>query len=110
MILEQALHPMIEEGVDEVVMGCTHYPFVIPLIKEIVGDQIDVIDPAPAVARQVGRLLTEYDLRKGVKKKGVVSFYTTGDTTRFDRLTDILLGMASNAQNLKWVGGDLQDR
>ena len=53
-ILEDALTPMLERGIDRVVMGCTHYPFVIPLIQEIVGPGVRVIDPAPAVARQVG--------------------------------------------------------
>jgi glutamate racemase len=54
---------MVEQGVDTVVMGCTHYPFVIPLIQEIVGPSVQVIDPAPAVARQTGRLLEEHGLR-----------------------------------------------
>src|SRR3990172_353729 len=49
-ILEVALLPMLEEDIDTVVLGCTHYPFVIPLIQRIVGDKVRVIDPAPAVA------------------------------------------------------------
>jgi glutamate racemase len=109
-ILERALQPMLAEGVDEVVMGCTHYPFVIPLIKEIVGDQIEVIDPAPAVARQAGRLLTEYDLQKGIEEEGMVSFYTTGEIETFDELVKTLLGMESRSHSLGWVGGDLQER
>ena len=56
-ILEYALLPMLEKNIDTVVLGCTHYPFVIPLIEEIVGDQVRVIDPAPSVAKQVKRLL-----------------------------------------------------
>ncbi len=44
-ILERALHPMMHNGVDTVVMGCTHNPFVIPLIQEIVGAQVRGIDP-----------------------------------------------------------------
>jgi glutamate racemase len=54
-ILEDALHPMMEQGIDTVVLGCTHYPLVIPLIQQITGKGIRVIDPAPAVARQVQR-------------------------------------------------------
>src|SRR5258708_9847511 len=56
-ILEDALQPMREKNVDTVVLACTHYPFVIPQIKEIVGKQVRVIDPAPAVVRQTRRLL-----------------------------------------------------
>ncbi|MCX6034415.1 MAG: glutamate racemase [Chloroflexi bacterium] len=64
-ILESALSPMIGRGIDVVVLGCTHYPFVIPLIQEIVGPDVRVIDPAPAVARQVVRLLDSAGKRAG---------------------------------------------
>jgi glutamate racemase len=56
-ILESALLPMLEKNIDTVVLGCTHYPFVIPLIEQIAGENVRVIDPAPAVAKQVKRLL-----------------------------------------------------
>ena len=56
-ILERALAPMLARGMDTVVMGCTHYPFVIPLIAQICGPGVRVIDPAPAVAMQVERIL-----------------------------------------------------
>jgi glutamate racemase len=56
-ILEHALRPMLKQGIDTVVMGCTHYPFVIPLVNQIVGSNVRVIDPAPAVVRQAVRLL-----------------------------------------------------
>jgi glutamate racemase len=108
-ILERALTPMLDQGVDEIVMGCTHYPFVIPLIEEIVGDGVAVIDPAPAVARQAERLLNEYDLHKGRLEEGKVSFYTTGETTDLDAILTSLLGLESRSESLDWVEGDLQD-
>ena len=52
-ILQDALHPMLEKKIDTVVLGCTHYPFVIPLIQEIVGGKVREIDHAPSPARQV---------------------------------------------------------
>jgi hypothetical protein len=58
-ILEEALLPMLTEGADSIVLGCTHYPFVVPLIRSIVGSGVGIIDPSPAVARQVDRLLAE---------------------------------------------------
>jgi glutamate racemase len=108
-ILQRALGPMLEAGVDEIVMGCTHYPFVIPLIKEIVGEGVDVIDPAPAVARQAERLLMEYDLHKGVRDQGKAFFYTTGKTEDFDPLLHIFLGVETESIPLRWAGGDLQE-
>ncbi|MBK5109308.1 MAG: glutamate racemase, partial [Anaerolineales bacterium] len=56
-ILEKALKPMLVDGIDTVVLGCTHFPFVIPVIETIVGPGVRVIDPSPAIARQVQRLL-----------------------------------------------------
>ena len=109
-ILQRALLPMLEEGVDEVVMGCTHYPFVIPLIKEIVGEDVEVIDPAPAVARQAGRLIDEFDLHKGGQEDGEVLFYTTGETDSLDRSLKILLSAGSRSKGLDWIEGDLQER
>src|SRR5690242_13207995 len=52
-ILEEALLPMLQKNIDTVVLGCTHYPFVIPLIEKIVGEKARVIDPAPSVAKQI---------------------------------------------------------
>jgi len=83
LILEKSIQPMFSAGIDTIVLGCTHYPFVIPLITEISGEGVRVIDPAPAVARQVKRLLTQAgDLTEesGLAK---VSFYTTGNLQSF---------------------------
>ena len=74
---------MLEQGIDTVVLGCTHYPFVIPLIQQIVGAEVRVIDPAPAVAQQVGRLLDAHGLRclsgEGLVQNRSIRYLTTGD-------------------------------
>jgi glutamate racemase len=103
-ILEEALLPMLEKNIDTVVLGCTHYPFVIPLIEEIVGPRVRVIDPAPAVARQVGRVLDEIrrgeqDNQQSVRRAGV-RFLTTGDPARMQALLPILLGEAGVVEGL----------
>ncbi len=108
-ILKKALDPMLEKGVDEVVMGCTHYPFVIPLIKEIVGENVQVIDPAPAIARQAGRLLTEYDLLTNGGENGKTSFLTTGDPADLQEVIRLLLDWEARVEGLEWVGGELQE-
>lgn len=82
-ILEKALLPMVEEGVDSIVLGCTHYPLVIPLIKKIVGEKIQVIDPAPAVARQVERILSKYNLLADGRTHPKLVYYTSGDPLKF---------------------------
>ena len=50
---------MLERGADTIVLGCTHYPFLKPLITEIVGPGVQLIDTGEAVARQVVRRLPE---------------------------------------------------
>jgi glutamate racemase len=102
-ILEEALLPMLEKHIDTVVLGCTHYPFVIPLIQRICGESVRVIDPAPAVARQAERLLEA----EGMKNSGVrgrVRFYTSGEAARVEALLPKLLGEAGRVSRLNWVG------
>ncbi len=106
-ILEKALHPMLEKGVDRVVMGCTHYPFVIPLIEEIVGPQVEVIDPAPAVARQVGRVLKFWGLKTLETSSGTVEYFTTGDPAKLSQLLPHLIGKTAQVQKLHWESGVL---
>jgi glutamate racemase len=56
------VHPLVEQGADTLVLGCTHYPFVEPLIAEIAGPGVTLINPSAAVARELRRRLTEASL------------------------------------------------
>jgi len=109
-ILEDALHPMIEKGVDRVVMGCTHYPFVIPLIQEIVGPEVEVIDPAPAVARQTRRVLKTRGLLKSDGVPGKVHPMTTGESAQLKPLILKMMVFDQGVQGLEWAGGELHKR
>ena len=106
-ILNNALFPMLSLGVDTIVLGCTHYPFVIPIIRKIVGEQVNVIDPAPAVARQVNRMLNNYDLKypdhdyRNRSSPLLMRFITTGDTESFEAVTTRLLGIDIQAEALR---------
>jgi glutamate racemase len=101
-ILHQALDPMLAQGIDTVVMGCTHYPFVIPLIQEIVGPGVRVIDPAPAVARQTARLLKERGWLAEDSVRAKVDYFTTADPQSMTRLLPILVGETNQAQKASW--------
>jgi len=102
-ILEDALLPMLEKDIDTIVLGCTHYPFVIPLIQQIVGDNVRVIDPAPAVARQVGRLLEAGGMRNDSKSKGEIKFYTSGDPEALESILPMLLGESGTVERVNWL-------
>lgn len=61
-MLRKYLEPMMKDNIDQLVLGCTHYPFLIPAIKKIVGENITILDPAKAVARRVKNLLEQHQL------------------------------------------------
>ncbi|MEZ5580519.1 MAG: aspartate/glutamate racemase family protein [Candidatus Competibacteraceae bacterium] len=65
MLLARYLQPLLAEGVDTLVLGCTHYPFLIPAIQRLAGQTVAILDPSPAVARQLRRRLETGSLLTG---------------------------------------------
>lgn len=106
-ILESALTPMLAKKIDTVVLGCTHYPFVIPTIQEIVGPGVRVIDPAPAIARQVGRLLDKYNLRNAPGHEGFTRYLTTGELNSLQDFLEII-AIEGDVHQVVW-GEDLTE-
>jgi glutamate racemase len=109
-ILEAALLPMLEESADTIVLGCTHYPFVMPLIQEIVGPSVRVIDPSPAIARQTRRLLEMRGLLRSAQAPASLNFFTTGPLQPFAMLLPRLLGETGLVVPLDWKDGELVER
>jgi glutamate racemase len=108
LILEKALLPMLEQHIDTVVLGCTHYPFVIPLIQEIAGPEVRVIDPAPAVARQTVRLLEGQGNVSTSSKPGQTRYRTSGDPHQFEQVLQCLIGVKGKAEQARWEGTSLK--
>ena len=101
-ILESALRPMLERGLDTVVLGCTHYPFVIPQIEAICGDSVRVIDPAPAVARQVERRLDALHLLHP-QADGQVQIITSGESAKLNSLIPQLCKETHPVRRVSWL-------
>ncbi len=78
-LLQRVLEPLCAAGVDEIVLGCTHYPFVAPLIQQIVGPTVELVDPSAAVARQVERVVDACGWRNDPSHAPGWRFYTSGD-------------------------------
>jgi len=100
------LEPMLDRGIDALVLGCTHYPLVRPLIERIVGPDVRVIDPAPAIARRLAQVLAEADLAAG-EGEGGIEVYTSGEV---GRLRGMLLRLGLGplpVHGLQWTGGRL---
>ncbi|MDO9121308.1 MAG: aspartate/glutamate racemase family protein, partial [Anaerolineaceae bacterium] len=106
-ILESALRPMIAQGIDTVVLGCTHYPFVIPMIQEIVGPAVRVIDPAPAIAKQTQRLLTEHGWLADGRISSEIRLITTGNTQTIENNLPMYLGYRLPVESIQWQDGKL---
>jgi len=101
-ILQEALGPMQANGVDTVVLGCTHYAFVIPQIQRIAGPSVRVIDPAPAIARQTGAVLDERGLANRERGAGDLRFLTTGPRDVLERQLRFLLGLDTEAEQVSF--------
>jgi glutamate racemase len=103
LLLETILKPMVVAHVDHIVLGCTHYPIVIPLIANIMGDSVQLVNPAPAIAKQVYRQLAERNLLcvdtnvKENSPKHIV--WATGSALSFNYLLKELL---PNSELMHW--------
>ena len=71
-----SLQPLLDAGADTIVLGCTHYPFLQPVIERLAGPDVKVIDPAPAVARQTVRVLQERGIPIGEGPFSVDLFFS----------------------------------
>lgn len=76
-LVHNCIDPMIEAGADHIVLGCTHYPFLQPVIERIAGPGITIINPAPAVAKQAQRILSAIKKTEPSGKKGSVEYYSS---------------------------------
>ncbi len=93
-LLRRCLAPLLAAGIDQLVLGCTHYPFLLPAIQAAVGPGVTVIDPAPAVARQVQRRLAAADLlAPAAAMPAQHQFYTTGEVAALQTALTRLLGL-----------------
>ena len=78
-LLHSYLDPMIEKNIDYLVLGCSHYPYLIPQIKQILPSRIQIIDSGEAVARQTQKVLKEKIGLNTSKEKGKAVFYTNSN-------------------------------
>lgn len=79
-LIRQYTAPLLAEGADTIVLGCTHYPFVKHVIQEIVGEDVTLIDTGAAVAKQLQKKLAEKELLETVKKSADICFWTNSET------------------------------
>lgn len=91
-LLEKFLEPLLAQGADTLVLGCTHYPFLIPLIQQLVGPDVVILDPSAAVARQLRRRLEAASVLANSLAIGDTRYWTSGPLERTAQVMGRLLG------------------
>jgi len=109
-LLTRCLTPLVDAGIDQLVLGCTHYPFLADAIRAIVGPDVVVVDPSPAVARQAGRILEQRNIAASRAHHAGHSLYTSGSPSALAGIAGKLTGFQGPVRQLAWVDGALEVR
>ena len=99
-LVEQYVRPLVTAGADTIVLGCTHYAFLEPAIRAAAGPDVAVIDPAPAVARELRRRLSIAGLLAPESERREERYWTTGDVAQATRVISQLLGQPVTVDKL----------
>ena len=78
-VVRASLQPLLDQGADTIVLGCTHYPFLLDTLRSIAGPGVEFIDPAPAVARHLEEVLDKNGKRSDGTFPGTVELLSSGD-------------------------------
>lgn len=106
-LLERVVSPMLDAGVDTLVLGCTHYPFIRPLLERIIGDDITIIDPAPAVARHTRFVLQQHRMVAPNGQEGALRCFTSGDPRQMEAFAARVLETSCAAEAVQWHDNEI---
>lgn len=92
LVLREYLKPLLEKGIDTLVLGCTHYPLLMPVLKKILGNKVRLVDSASTCAAHVKHLLTEQNLLRTAAEEPMLEIYLTDLSTQAEAMTQRFLG------------------
>ncbi len=92
LVTAEYLAPLVAAGIETLVLGCTHYPLLRPLMAEYLGEGIAMVDSAASLAAEVKKLLVELDMAAGDAESAEDAFYVTDFPERFQKVGEIFLG------------------
>jgi len=98
-LVQRQLAPLLRQGVDTFVLGCTHYPFLTPVIREVVGPGAAILETGEAVARQLKRRLTAEGLLSPSEELGREAFFTSGDPSAVEAVVRRLWGEGARVEH-----------
>jgi len=78
--LQTYLEPMLKQNMDYLVLGCTHYPYLIPMLAKMLPDHVKIIDSGRAVAKQTQAVLSQLELRSNSTEKPNIRLFSNADT------------------------------
>jgi len=90
-VVKKVLQPLLDKGIDQLVLACTHYPFLYDKIKKVSKNRsLEIIDSAPAVARQTSNILNKSNLLREEKTPVKYQFYSSGDLETMKKLVALI--------------------
>lgn len=102
-LVQQYCKPLLDVGADTIVLGCTHYPFVRPLIEQVVGSDVTLIDTGAAVAKHLKKRLLALNFladAKTVNQSAEITFWTNSELAKPQLIIDQLWGRAAQVNFL----------
>jgi glutamate racemase len=107
LVAEEYLAPLRQAGVDVLVLGCTHYPMLKPLIRRVMGDAVQLIDSAEETAAELANVLGEYGLAAAPDNRATQRWVATDDAARFTRVGAVFMGGSPAPVEIVELGGDV---
>jgi glutamate racemase len=90
--VREYIEPLLDRGIDTLVLGCTHYPFLAPVIKEFVGSQVKLVDPSHDTVEELKQVLQSHNLAQGSNPQPQRQFYVSGNHESFFTVGKLLVG------------------
>ena len=101
MVAKEYLMPLVDSGVDSIVLGCTHYPIIRKVIQDIVGSKIKLVDSAESTALEIANTLKEKKILNNVNQNPNYQFFVSDFPHKFDEIGTRCLGR--KLENVKRV-------
>ena len=93
LVAQRYLAPILASGVDTIILGCTHYPLLAPVISQLTGDSVRLVDAGEETAIYTHRILSERDALNPESERGQYSFYVSDTIDNFVQVATLFLGM-----------------
>jgi glutamate racemase len=102
-VVREYLEPFRQKGIDTLILGCTHYPLLAPIIQQTVGPHVQLISSAEETAREASVVLAERDLLNEGNVQANYQFYTTGSVERFHVIGERWLGCSIQVEPIEFA-------